>query len=61
MTVYVVVRTGVYDRGICGVFSTRALAEAAALVYKAREPDDYHKFDVREFGLDDITSWSGNA
>ena len=58
MNVYVVVRTGVYDRGICGVFSTLRLAKAFARVCKMREPDDYHKFDVREFEVDDVTKWS---
>jgi len=58
VNVYVVVRTGVYDRGICGVFSTHALAKATARVCKTREPDDYHEFEVREFEVDDITMWS---
>lgn len=39
-----VLRVGVYMQGIVGVFSTKALADAAETAAKAQERDDYHTF-----------------
>jgi hypothetical protein len=52
--VYVVVRTGVYDRGIIGGFSSSKLAKDAITEAKKQEDDDYHKFEIRTYKLNEI-------
>ena len=48
---YVLVRTGVYDRGIFGVYLNAADAYAAVERAQKFELDDYHSFEVREFKM----------
>lgn len=48
--VYVVVISGVYDRGVLGVFETQAEAEAA--IERIHQfSDGYHHYDVRPYEL----------
>ncbi|MCP4201879.1 MAG: hypothetical protein GY769_08095 [bacterium] len=49
---HVVVRIGIHDQGIGGVFSTKELAIEGMREAKAAERDNYHAFEVRPFVLD---------
>ncbi len=51
--VYLVIRTGVYIRGIFGVYRDRGTAEQRLKEAKAREPDNYHDFEIVEAELDE--------
>lgn len=52
MMLYLLVRTGVYDHGIYGVYSSFKAAKAAYARAKAQEPDDYHRFYIRGYVID---------
>ncbi len=52
MKLFIVQRSGVYDQGISGIFSTLELAIAAMEKAKSREIDDYHHFSIGEYTLD---------
>lgn len=61
---YIVVRTGVYDQGIIGVFDTAELASGALKEAKNEENDDYHKFQIRPFCLNkryQPDTWEGHS
>lgn len=53
MNVYAVVRTGVYDQGIFGIYEDFMTASSACKRAIALEPDSYHCFDIREYVLGD--------
>lgn len=57
MKVYVVTRSGVYDRGCGGVFSSFYNAQCAANHFLAMEPDRYHDYAISEFELDNLTDF----
>ena len=46
MKLYIVVRRGVHSHGIVGVFEHETFAEAAMILAKAAEEDDYHEFAI---------------
>lgn len=52
MTIWVVIRCGVYRHEIGGVFSTLDAAKAAAEELQADEPDSWHYYEVLETELD---------
>jgi len=47
----VVVRTGVYDRGIVGVYDNADLAYQGFIEAKNYEKDIYHEFEIRKYEL----------
>ena len=51
MNLFVVVRMGVYDRGIVGVYDNKIDAMNGFIEAKNFEKDDYHVFEVREYEL----------
>ena len=51
MELFVVVRTGVYDRGIVGIYNTADLAYQGFIEAKNFEKDEYHVFEVRKYEL----------
>lgn len=51
MQLYLVVKTGVYDQGECGIFDTFNAAVYCALDSHADEKDNYHNFCIREMVL----------
>ena len=63
MNIYVVYRMGiVYMQGVVGVFGTVLLAKEAADIAKAKEPDDYHRFEIELYVLDGVYNpdWMGD-
>lgn len=48
---YIVVRVGVYDQGIFGVYESEYVAKQACKRAKNIENDNYHGFEIREFVL----------
>lgn len=55
-TIYAVFRNGIYRHECGGLFSTLALASAAAVSLRDGEPDSYHYYNVIPFELDVVTS-----
>jgi len=51
MELFVVVRTGVYDRGIVGVYDNADLAYEGFIKAKKHEDDEYHNFEIRKYEL----------
>lgn len=51
MYVYTVERSGVYQQGLVGIFTTKELAEEYAVKAKAAEKDDYHTFTIDRWEL----------
>lgn len=51
-TVYLVLRHGVYIRGVVAVCTTREKAEKAVEFAKGLERDNYHDFEIHEVVLD---------
>jgi hypothetical protein len=49
---FILVRQGVYDQGIAGVYSSEALANIAKVNAKQLEKDNYHDFEIRVYSLD---------
>ena len=68
MNLFVVVRMGVYDRGIVGVYDNKIDAINGFIEAKNYEKDDYHNFEIRtyelnktiDFNSSDIDDTSGN-
>ena len=52
-TLFVVVRTGIYDQVIVGVYDTIEKAKEGVRWCKVLEKDDYHDFEIREYNLND--------
>ena len=72
MELFVVVRTGVYDRGIVGVYDNKIDAINGFIEAKNYEDDEYHNFEIRKYELnktidfnnqgsrnDEYGNWSG--
>jgi len=59
MKVYVIVREGIYDRGIYGVYENIELAKKDLIEAKVLERDDYHTFRISEFTLNKNTKAKG--
>lgn len=53
MYVYYVLRSGVYDQGIYGIFSSRTRAKLALLDAKDKEKDNYHDFTIYKRNIDE--------
>jgi len=51
MELFVVVRMGVYDRGIVGVYDNADLAYQGFIEAKKHENDEYHNFEIRKYEL----------
>jgi len=51
MNLFVVVRMGVYDRGIVGVYDNKIDAINGFIEAKNYEEDDYHNFEIRTYEL----------
>ena len=51
MKLFVVVRMGVYDRGIVGVYDNKIDAMNGFIEAKSYENDEYHNFEVRTYEL----------
>lgn len=54
--IYVVVKKGVYDRGIVGAFIDLKEAIEVVDVYSKAMSDGYHDYDVRKLTLGEIVS-----
>lgn len=48
MQLFIVIKQGVYIQGIYGIYDNYADAEIALEEAEAKEPDNYHKFDIEE-------------
>lgn len=55
MKLYVVVRTGVNDRGTVGIYDSMYKAKKAMNSAKMDELDNYHSFEIRERELNYTT------
>ena len=51
MNLFVVVRMGVYDRGIVGVYDNKIDAKIGLQVAKNWESDNHHSFEIRGLKL----------
>lgn len=49
--VFIVMRQGIYDQGVVGVFTDYADAKKAAEVAASEEPDDWHGFNIMRMAL----------
>ena len=49
---FVVVRTGVFDQGVCAVEDDITDAFDSAEYYASKERDTYHEFEIRTIGND---------
>lgn len=56
MKIYVVFRQGVFRHECGGIFSSLDAAEACAQQLIASEDDDYHRYEVVPFVLDEVTA-----
>ena len=54
MDLFVVQRSGVYDQGIAGIYSSEEKANVALNRAKDLEPDNYHGFDIIPYILDEF-------
>ena len=58
MKLFVVVRMGVYDRGIVGVYDNKIDALNGFIEAKNFEKDSYHDFEIREYELNKTIDFS---
>ena len=55
---FVVVRMGVYDRGIVGVYDNKIDAMNGFIEAKNFEKDEYHDFEIRKYKLNKTIDFS---
>ena len=58
MELFVVVRMGVYDRGIVGIYNAADLAYQGFIEAKNFEKDEYHDFEIRKYKLNKTIDFS---
>lgn len=52
--IYIVLRIGVYDQGVFGVYNDPLLALNGAKTAIKQEEDDYHRFEVLEYNINKL-------